>query len=101
LAFIGACMLAFDGETTFVGLTLLQINALLMVFNLLPFPGLDGFELLRPYLSVTARNFLEQWTPCLLLLIIFLPPIGHILSFLMNAIMAVCFQAATELHRLW
>ncbi len=54
------------------------INLLLMIFNLLPIPPLDGskvlFAFLPPRLSWQWRPILEQYGFILILLIFFLPP---------------------------
>jgi len=54
------------------------INLLLMIFNLLPIPPLDGskvlFAFLSPRLSWQWRPILEQYGFVLLLLLFFLPP---------------------------
>lgn len=58
------------------------INLILMIFNLLPIPPLDGskvlFAFLPPRLAWQWRPMLEQYGFILLLLIFFLPPGGSI-----------------------
>lgn len=39
--------------------SLVMINISLAVFNLIPIPNLDGYELLKPYLSYQTRNKME------------------------------------------
>ena len=70
------------------------INLVLMVFNLLPIPPLDGskvlFAFLPPRLAWQWRPILEQYGFILLLLLFFLPPGnsigGQILGPILNAI---------------
>jgi Zn-dependent protease len=70
------------------------INLVLMIFNLLPIPPLDGskvlFAFLPPRLSWQWRPILEQYGFILLLLLFFLPPGnsigGQILGPILNAI---------------
>jgi Zn-dependent protease len=53
------------------------INLVLMVFNLIPIPPLDGshvlFALLEPRASWQARAFLSQYGTIILMVVIFLP----------------------------
>lgn len=73
------------------------INLVLMVFNLLPIPPLDGskvlFAFLPPRLAWQYRPVLEQYGFVLLLLIFFLPPgnsIGsRVLKPILDAFLAV------------
>jgi Zn-dependent protease len=70
------------------------INLVLMIFNLLPIPPLDGskvlFAFLSPRLAWQWRPILEQYGFILLLLLFFLPPGnsigGQILGPILNAI---------------
>jgi Zn-dependent protease len=70
------------------------INLVLMIFNLLPIPPLDGskvlFAFLSPPLAWQWRPILEQYGFILLLLLFFLPPGnsigGQILGPILNAI---------------
>jgi Zn-dependent protease len=58
------------------------INIILMIFNLIPIPPLDGskvlFAFLPPRLAWQWRPMLEQYGFILLLLVFFLPPGGSI-----------------------
>lgn len=55
----------------------IRINLLLMVFNLIPLPPLDGSKVLYAFLdprtSYQVRGTLEQYGPMLLLALIFVP----------------------------
>jgi Zn-dependent protease len=70
------------------------INLVLMIFNLLPIPPLDGskvlFAFLPPRLAWQWRPILEQYGFILLLLLFFLPPGnsigGQVLGPILNAI---------------
>jgi Zn-dependent protease len=73
------------------------INLVLMIFNLLPIPPLDGskvlFAFLPPRLAWQWRPVLEQYGFILLLLLFFLPPGnsigGRILGPILNALFSV------------
>jgi Zn-dependent protease len=73
------------------------INLVLMIFNLLPIPPLDGskvlFAFLPPRLAWQWRPILEQYGFILLLLLFFLPPGnsigGRILGPILNALFTV------------
>jgi Zn-dependent protease len=56
----------------------LQITALLL--NLLPIPGLDGYNALEPHLSPETQRALAQFKPygfLLLFLLLLTPPLNH------------------------
>jgi Zn-dependent protease len=66
-----------------VGLSCLAlIQVLAFVLNILPVPGLDGFGVLEPYLSVPARQLaarVRPWAPiALFLLIIGVPGVSQL-----------------------
>jgi Zn-dependent protease len=67
----------FDVLTFFV-----FVNILLMVFNLIPIPPLDGSKVLYAFLdrqtAMQVRPALEQYGPFLLLLLILLPSFGGV-----------------------
>jgi len=71
------------------------INLVLMVFNLLPIPPLDGskvlFAFLPPRLSWQWRPILEQYGFLLLLLLFFLPPNNPIGSRILGPILNALF----------
>lgn len=75
-------------------LIFIQINLLLMIFNLFPIPPLDGsavlFAFLPPRIAWQWRPILQQYGFILLLLIFFLPPGesigGRILGPLLDAL---------------
>ena len=60
--------------------TFIQINLLLMVFNLIPIPPLDGSKVLYAFLdprtSWQVRSFMEQYGLIILIAAIFLPIFG-------------------------
>jgi Zn-dependent protease len=82
-------------------LIFIQINLLLMIFNLFPIPPLDGskvlFAFLPPRIAWQWRPILEQYGFVLLLLIFFLPPgdsiggriLGPILDGLFNLLLGL------------
>ena len=71
------------------------INLVLMVFNLLPIPPLDGskvlFAFLPPRLSWQWRPILEQYGFILILLLFFLPPGNPIGSRILGPILNALF----------
>jgi Zn-dependent protease len=72
------------------------INLVLMIFNLIPIPPLDGskvlFAFLPPRLSWQWRPVLEQYGFVLLLLIFFLPPGNSIGSRIITPILDALFS---------
>ena len=56
----------------------IQINILLMIFNLIPIPPLDGSKVLFAFLDrrteYQIRPFLEQYGFFILLAVLFIPP---------------------------
>jgi Zn-dependent protease len=71
-------------------LLFIQINLLLMVFNLIPIPPLDGSKVLYAFLdprtSWQVRGFLEQYGLLILIAAIFLPIFGG------NTLIGVIFR---------
>lgn len=98
LCLLGVLMLTFDSHFTLIVYTLLQINATLIVFNLLPLPGLDGFTLIAPWLSERTLRFIEQFGLWILLIVINLPIVQRILSFGINCIIAGFLQLGAMLY---
>jgi Zn-dependent protease len=75
-AFGDATHLVFWAGVAFLGL--LQITALLL--NLLPIPGLDGYNALEPHLSPESQRALEQFKPygiIFLVFLLFVQPVGQ------------------------
>jgi Zn-dependent protease len=74
-----------------------QINLILMVFNLIPVPPLDGskvlFAFLNPRTAYQVRPFLEQYGIIVLLALFFLPPGnsigGRIISPILDALLSL------------
>jgi Zn-dependent protease len=87
-----------------VGLSCLAlIQVLAFVLNILPIPGLDGFGVLEPFLSLSARRLAAQvrpWAPIVLfLLIIGLPGVSRLFFDLGGAVYAAIggnFSLAAE-----
>jgi len=56
----------------------LQINMILMLFNLIPLPPLDGYRIAEEFMPLGMRIRLmqyEQWSFFLFLLFVFIPPL--------------------------
>jgi Zn-dependent protease len=72
------------------------INLVLMIFNLIPIPPLDGskvlFAFLPPRVSWQWRPVLEQYGFVLLLLVFFLPPGGSIGSRILTPILSAFYS---------
>ncbi|HEY2916393.1 MAG TPA: site-2 protease family protein [Candidatus Limnocylindrales bacterium] len=98
LRFILATNLHIDFLET-VLLLFVVYNVLLMVFNLIPIPPLDGskvlYALLDPRTAYTVRPMLEQYGPMLLLLLVLLPsfggvnPLGQIFGLIVDPIVGL------------
>lgn len=75
LCLIASIVLAFLPNYRMIAYSLLELNAALITFNLLPIPGLDGFMLLRHgfNLSHATVDFMERWGFFILILIINIP----------------------------
>lgn len=59
----------------------LQINLVLLLFNLIPVPPLDGFRIAEEFMSLRVRIQLmryEQWSFFIFLLMIFIPPLRSV-----------------------
>lgn len=86
-----------NGLPVLVLFNFVQINLLLMIFNFIPIPPLDGskvlFAFLPPRLAWQWRPVLEQYGFVLLLLVFFLPPGdsigGRIISPILDGLFAL------------
>jgi Zn-dependent protease len=59
----------------------LRINMILMLFNLIPLPPLDGYRILEEFMPLRLRLQMiqnEQWTAFIFLLIVFIPPLRQV-----------------------
>jgi Zn-dependent protease len=81
--------------------TLVGVNIMLMVFNFLPIPPLDGYHLLDYFLPPSAREFVDKFGPysmLFLMLIVFNTRILQVpMEILMKGIMFLAF-AGTPLY---
>jgi Zn-dependent protease len=86
----------------------LQITALLL--NLLPLPGLDGYNALEPHLSPETQRALDQFKPygiIFLVFLLFVPQVGQAFFglvswfFELSGVPAVVWQAGAALTRFW
>jgi Zn-dependent protease len=86
----------------------LQITALLL--NLLPFPGLDGYNALEPHLSPETQRALEQFKPYGILFLVFLlfvPQVGQLFFgvvsslFELSGVPRILWQAGAGLTQFW
>jgi len=86
----------------------LQITALLL--NLLPIPGLDGYNALEPHLSPETQRALDQFKPygiIFLVFLLFVPQVGQAFFglvswfFELSGVPAVVWQAGAALTRFW
>lgn len=75
LCFIASIVLAFLPNYRMIAYSLLELNAALIVFNLFPMPGLDGFLLFKYafHLSNETIDFMERWGFFILIVLINIP----------------------------
>jgi Zn-dependent protease len=76
-------------------ITLVGVNIMLMVFNILPIPPLDGYHLLDYFLPPSARETVERFGPYSMLLLMLIVFNTHILQtpmhWLMGGILHLAF----------
>ncbi len=86
----------------------LQITALLL--NLLPIPGLDGYNALEPYLSPETQRALAQFKPygfLLLFLLLLAPPLNQLFFGLVDSVFelsgvpSLLWRAGAGLTQFW
>ena len=71
-----------DGPSDFVWqllFAIVQFNVILALFNLLPIPPLDGYNLVLPFLPANVAYQVQRYAPygvMILLLLVFLPQLG-------------------------
>ena len=105
-AFFDPAHPVFWAGVAFLGF--LQITALLL--NLLPLPGLDGYNALEPHLSPETQRALDQFKPYGIIFVVFLlfvPQVGQAFFglvswfFELSGVPAVVWQAGAALTRFW
>ena len=70
-------------------------NLVLMIFNFLPIPPLDGSKILSIFLPEDIYNFFEQYGTYILLAVILLSPMIPIIPFIMNKVVGFFFTLIT------
>lgn len=100
LCLIGALLLLLGQRYYLIGYSLLELNALLIAFNLLPIPGLDGFYLIRylTKMSDATVDFLSRWGFFILLILINIPLFRIFLSFLVQHIVIFFIKITVFVH---
>ena len=99
LCFIASLLLTVAPNFALIAFGLLQLNAVLIVFNIIPLPGLDGFYLLQSFarLSTETVRFLERWGFLILLFLIQVPLVRMILMITVEGIMNAFIVLSTAL----
>ena len=102
LCLIASLVLAFGQKYYLIGYSLLELNALLIAFNLLPIPGLDGFYLVRYLTKMTDEtiDFLSHWGFFILLVLINIPMFRSLLSFFIQKIVVFFIQISVFVNGL-
>ncbi len=76
-----------------IGIYMVQINAVLCVFNLLPLPPLDGSKILLEILPIknkyTIYHTLQRYTMPIFLILVFTNLIDIVLNPMINALMSI------------
>ena len=72
---------------------MVKISVVLMAFNLIPLPPLDGHHVLYHFLPPGGQRVMEQIGPYGILIIIFVarPILAHIVPPLFDAVMGLAF----------
>ena len=80
-----------------VALTMVGINLVLMIFNLIPVPPLDGHHVLYLFLPTEIQRRLEQIGPFGILIAVLLarPLIGTVMPVLMGLLLSIAFFGTT------
>lgn len=80
----------FASPACFVSISIVMINLVLLLFNCIPLPPLDGHHVLNYFLPPEGQRFLQQMGPFGLIIAITLgsriisPPLHYIASFLLT-----------------
>lgn len=103
LCLVASFILAFGQKYYLIGYSLLELNALLIAFNLLPIPGLDGFYVVRylTKMSDATVEFLGRWGFFILLILINVPAFRMLLGFFMHGIVAFFVQVSVLMNGLF
>jgi Zn-dependent protease len=85
-ALIGGLASRFDPRMSDLAMLVIQINAFLAVFNLIPLPPLDGGNIMRHVVGMSDENYLRlaQWSFFIFLGLLMLPPVRTLIAFAMG-----------------
>ncbi|MBP5191485.1 MAG: site-2 protease family protein [Opitutales bacterium] len=100
LCLVASFVLTASSQYALLAYTLLQLNAVLIAFNLLPLPGLDGFPIFQHLCRFSEETvlFLERWGFFILLLLINLPIVRTVLFHLVEGIIATFLRISIALY---
>ena len=99
LCLIASLVLVFFPSCGLLAYRLIELNALLIAFNLIPLPGLDGFYFFKYFfkLSQSTITFLENWGFFIILILIYIPIVRALLSMLVRGILTFFIQGLPHL----
>ena len=100
LCLISSIILSFNTQLYTLAYNLLELNAVLIAINFLPLPGLDGFYLIKNIfkLSNTTLRFLENWGFFVMIILIQIPLIRSVLSFIVNGVIGTFIKISIICH---
>ena len=100
LCLIASVILGCGDRYAMLGYSLLELNAFLIAFNLLPFPGLDGFYFFKYMLKLSQPVilFLENWGFWIILILINVPMFRTFLRFIVQGIVSLFIPISVAIY---
>ncbi len=94
VAIVGGILMRFQPELGGLIIQILMINAILIIFNLLPIPPLDGSHVMKHIVGMSEETYarLAMWGILILLVVINFPPTIGIIRTGMSFILAIFYN---------
>jgi Zn-dependent protease len=94
VAIVGGILMRFQPEFSGLIIQILMINAILIIFNLLPIPPLDGSHVMKHIVGMSEETYarIAMWGILILLVVINFPPTIGIIRTGMTFLLAIFYN---------
>jgi Zn-dependent protease len=96
VAILGGILMRFQPDFSGLIIQILMINAILIIFNLLPIPPLDGSHVMKHIVGMSEETYarIAMWGILILLVVINFPPTIGIIRTGMTFLLAIFYNIA-------